>query len=43
VTEFLYWSDDGDLLALRYKDWKVSFLEQNTQISPETPMGAWMG
>ena len=25
---FLYWSDDGDLLALRYSDWKVHFLEQ---------------
>jgi arylsulfatase len=27
--EFLYWSDDGDLLALRYEDWKVHFKEQN--------------
>jgi arylsulfatase len=27
-TEFLYWSDDGDLLALRVKDWKISFKEQ---------------
>ena len=26
--EFLYWSDDGDLLAVRYNDWKVSFKEQ---------------
>jgi len=23
--EFLYWSDDGDLLAIRVKDWKVAF------------------
>jgi arylsulfatase A-like enzyme len=27
--EFLYWSDDGDLFALRIQDWKVVFLEQN--------------
>jgi arylsulfatase len=26
--EFLYWSDDGDLLAIRYNQWKVSFKEQ---------------
>jgi arylsulfatase A-like enzyme len=26
--EFLYWSDDGDLLALRVQDWKISFKEQ---------------
>ncbi len=25
---FLYWSDDGDLMALRVGDWKVTFLEQ---------------
>ncbi len=28
-TEFLYWSDDGDLFALRHKDWKVVFIENN--------------
>ncbi len=27
--EFLYWSDDGDLFALRYNDWKIVFVEQN--------------
>ena len=27
--EFLYWSDDGDLFALRYNDWKIVFFEQN--------------
>jgi arylsulfatase len=27
---FLYWSDDGDLMALRYGDWKIHFLEQRT-------------
>ena len=42
-SEFLYWSDDGDLMALRYRDWKVTFLEQNTQISPEFPNGVWIG
>jgi arylsulfatase len=26
--EFLYWSDDGDLTALRYEQWKVVFTEQ---------------
>ncbi len=40
---FLYWSDDGDLMALRYKEWKIAFLEQNTQISPEFPVGVWSG
>jgi arylsulfatase len=26
--EFLYWTDGGDLAALRYNQWKVHFLEQ---------------
>jgi arylsulfatase A-like enzyme len=26
--EFLYWSDDGDLLAVRINQWKISFKEQ---------------
>ncbi|MGH7149788.1 MAG: arylsulfatase [Planctomycetota bacterium] len=26
--EFLYWSDDGDLVALRYGNWKAVFAEQ---------------
>ncbi len=26
--EFFYWSDDGDLFALRYNRWKISFIEQ---------------
>ena len=25
---FLYWSDDGDLMALRVGDWKCTFMEQ---------------
>jgi arylsulfatase len=26
--EFLYWSDDGDLMAMRYGNWKAVFAEQ---------------
>ncbi len=25
---FFYWSDDGDLMAMRYEQWKVTFMEQ---------------
>jgi arylsulfatase len=28
---FLYWSDDGDLMALRVGDWKASFMEQRAR------------
>jgi len=41
--EFLYWSDDGDLMAIRVNEWKVTFLEQNTEISPKMPVGVWQG
>jgi arylsulfatase len=34
--EFLYWSDDGDLLAIRVKNWKLSFKEQE-----HTGLGVW--
>jgi arylsulfatase A-like enzyme len=27
--EFLYWTDDGSVAALRYGDWKATFLKQN--------------
>jgi arylsulfatase A-like enzyme len=27
--DFLYWTDDGSVAALRYQNWKVSFLKQN--------------
>ncbi|QDT68659.1 Arylsulfatase precursor [Planctomycetes bacterium MalM25] len=27
--EFLYWTDDGQVAALRYNDWKITFLRQN--------------
>src|SRR5262245_8882062 len=30
--EFLYWSDDGDLLAIRLDNWKVVFLEQRSKV-----------
>jgi arylsulfatase A-like enzyme len=38
---FLYWSDDGDLMAVRVREWKVTFLEQNGKVGPETPAGPW--
>jgi arylsulfatase A-like enzyme len=38
---FLYWSDDGDLMAIRVREWKVAFLEQNGKVGPETPAGPW--
>jgi arylsulfatase len=28
---FLYWSDDGDLMALRVKEWKLHFMEQRSR------------
>jgi arylsulfatase len=36
--EFLYWNDDGDLLALRVGDWKIVFKEQL-----HTGLGVWSG
>lgn len=27
--EFMYWTDDGSVAALRYNNWKISFLRQN--------------
>jgi arylsulfatase len=29
--EFFYFSDDGDLMALRYDNWKLVFMEQRSQ------------
>lgn len=40
---FAYWSDDGDLMAVRVKHWKVAFMTQNTEINPHTPLGVWQG
>jgi arylsulfatase A-like enzyme len=28
---FIYWSDDGDLMAVRVKNWKISFFEQDNK------------
>jgi arylsulfatase A-like enzyme len=41
--EFLYWSDDGDLMAIRVREWKVAFIEQHTEMDPTTPIGVWQG
>jgi arylsulfatase len=41
--EFLYWSDDGDLMAIRIGNWKAAFMEQHAEVSPETPIGVWQG
>jgi arylsulfatase len=27
--EFIYWTDDGDVAALRHENWKITFLKQN--------------
>jgi arylsulfatase len=27
--EFIYWTDGGQVAALRYNDWKITFLRQN--------------
>jgi arylsulfatase len=29
--EFIYWTDDGSVAALRYNQWKVTFLRQNAE------------
>ena len=36
-NEIFYFSDDGDLTALRYQDWKLIFLQQKQ----ETTLAAW--
>ncbi|MCP3444041.1 arylsulfatase [Bradyrhizobium sp. CCGUVB14] len=41
--EFMYWSDDGDLMALRIREWKITFMEQHTEVNPQTPLGVWQG
>jgi arylsulfatase A-like enzyme len=40
---FFYWSDDGDLLAVRVRNWKIDFMEQHTEVSTDTPVGVWQG
>jgi arylsulfatase len=37
-NEIFYFSDDGDLTALRYQDWKLIFMEQRS----EATFRAWM-
>jgi len=29
--DFIYWTDDGDVAALRYESWKITFLEQKAE------------
>jgi arylsulfatase A-like enzyme len=29
--EFIYWTDDGNVAALRHTDWKITFLEQKAE------------
>jgi arylsulfatase A-like enzyme len=29
--EMMYWSDDGDLMAMRYDKWKIHFVEQRAE------------
>ncbi len=31
--EFIYWTDDGSVAALRYDQWKITFLEQRATAS----------
>jgi arylsulfatase len=40
---FLYWSDDGDLMAIRVRNWKAAFMTQNSEANPKTPLGIWQG
>ncbi len=30
-NEFLYWTDDGNVAALRYNNWKITFLQQDAE------------
>jgi arylsulfatase len=38
---FFYWSDDGDLFAIRVRRYKFSFVEQHGEISTNNPLGVW--
>jgi arylsulfatase len=38
---FLYWSDDGDLVAIRAGNWKIAFMQQFGEVSAKTPLGGW--
>jgi arylsulfatase len=41
--EFVYWSDDGDLMAIRLNQYKIAFMQQQTEPGPRYPGGVWMG
>jgi arylsulfatase len=43
--EFIYWTDDGSVAALRYENWKITFLKQDAEglrvwQEPFTPLRA---
>jgi arylsulfatase len=43
--EFIYWTDDGQVAALRYENWKITFLKQEAEglqvwQNPFTPLRA---
>jgi arylsulfatase len=38
---FFYWSDDGDLMAVRIRHLKMTFIEQHGEVSSKTPIGVW--
>jgi arylsulfatase len=38
---FFYWSDDGDLLAVRVRHYKIAFMEQHGEANSKTPVGVW--
>jgi hypothetical protein len=31
------------MMALRVRDWKIAFMEQNTEVNPQSPLGVWHG
>ncbi len=38
---FFYWSDDGDLMAVRVRHLKITFIEQHGELSAQNPLGVW--
>ena len=30
-------------VPFRFRDWKFAFMEQHTEINPQTPLGVWQG
>ena len=32
--------DDGDLMALRFREWKIAFMEQNAEVNSKLTIGA---